>query len=159
MKLSEMIKDALKKKGFHNLKDAAQFLGISQESLRVTVNEGHLPKDQTLGILADKLGLDRTMLILTAHQEKVPLDVKGYFLCPAPEISWRKKRVWPLSEEQCCHLEKIMNAEEIQVVRKLRQVPREAQLQIIGYIDYMFMSKRITANGSPAKEEKKKEEE
>lgn len=150
MNLSEMIKEALKKKGFRSLKNSAQFLGISQELLRVTVNEGHLPKDQTLELLADKLGLDKTTLILTAHREKVPLEVKGFFLSPSPEVTWREKRVWPLSEEQCNYLGRIMSTEEIQVVRKLRQVPRDAQLQIIGHVDYTFAEKRIRADGSSA---------
>jgi hypothetical protein len=153
MKLSEMIKQALKKKGFRNLKDAALFLGISQELLRVTVNQGHLPKDQSLEIFADKLGLNRTTLILAAHREKVPVDVKGFFLSPAPEVTWRKKRVWPLSEEQCGYLGRIMSPEEIQLVRKLRQVPRDAQLEIVGYVDYTFAAKRIMASGSPLKGE------
>ena len=52
MKISEMIRQALEKKGFRNLKDASKVLGISPELLRVTINKGHIPKDKTLIMIA-----------------------------------------------------------------------------------------------------------
>ncbi len=142
MKIAEMIRQALEKKEFHNLKDASKALGISPELLRVTINKGHIPKDKTLIMIANKLGLDRSALILTAHQEKVPAEVKGYFLSPTQTKFRRGKRKFPLSEEQCNYLEKIMSAEEIQMLRKLRQVADDGRAQILGYIDYMFATKR-----------------
>jgi len=83
MKISDMIRQALEKKGFKNLKDASKVLGISPELLRVTINKGHVPKDKTLIMIANKLGLDKSVLILSAHQEKVPAEVKGFFLSPS----------------------------------------------------------------------------
>ncbi len=83
MKISDMIRQALEKKGLKNLKDASKVLGISPELLRVTINKGHIPKDSTLMVIANKLGLDKSMLILAAHQEKVPDEVKGFFLSPS----------------------------------------------------------------------------
>ncbi len=142
MKMSEMIKQALEKKGFKNLKDASKILGLSPEILRVTINKGHIPKDTTLSILASKLDLDRSALILTAHQEKVPADVKGFFLTPTQSKLRRGKRVFPLSQEQCDYLEKILNNEEIQIIRKMRQVSEEGKIQIIGYVDFMFQTKK-----------------
>ncbi len=142
MKIAEVIRQALEKKNFHNLKDASKALGISPELLRVTINKGHIPKDKTLIMIANKLGLDRSVLILSAHQEKVPAEVKGYFLSPSQTKFRRGKRKYPLSEEQCNYLEKIMNAEEIQMLRKLRQVSDDARTQIYSYVDYMFSSKR-----------------
>ena len=138
MKTSEMIKQALEKKGLKNLKESSKLLGISPEILRVTINKGHIPKDSTLSIIAGKLDLDRSTLILTAHQEKVPDDVKGYFLAPAPKKLKHGKRVFPLSDEQCDYLGKVMNSEEIQLIRKLRQVSEQAKNQIIGYVNFMF---------------------
>jgi hypothetical protein len=76
MKISEMIRQALEKKGFRNLKDASKVLGISPELLRVTINKGHIPKDKTLIMIANKLNLDKSVLILAAHQEKVPAEVR-----------------------------------------------------------------------------------
>jgi len=52
MKISDMIRQALEKKGFKNLKDASKVLGISPELLRVTINKGHIPKDKTLIMIA-----------------------------------------------------------------------------------------------------------
>ncbi len=142
MKISEMIRQALEKKGFRNLKDASKVLGISPELLRVTINKGHIPKDKTLIMIATKLGLDKSVLILAAHQEKVPAEVKGFFLSPSQAKFRRGKRKYPLSEEQINYLEKIMSADEILMLRKFRQVSDEARTQIAGYIDYMFASKR-----------------
>lgn len=142
MKISEMIRQALEKKGFKNLKDASKVLGISPELLRVTINKGHIPKDKTLIMIATKLGLDKSVLILAAHQEKVPDEVKGFFLSPSQAKIKRGKRKYPLSEEQINYLEKILSIDEIMMLRKFRQVSDEARVQITGYVDFMFASKR-----------------
>ena len=141
MKLSEMIRTALDKKGFNNLKDASKVLGISPELLRVTINKGHIPKDNTLIMIAKKLKLDMSTLVLAAHQEKVPNEVKGFFLVPSQGKLNRGKRKYPLSEEQTEYLEKILNIDEIMMLRKFRQVTDEARIQIAGYVDYMYASK------------------
>jgi hypothetical protein len=142
MKMSDMIKEALEKKGFRNLKDASKILGISPELVRVIINKGHVPKDTTLRIIATKLGLDKSSLILAAHQEKVPLEVRGFFLAPTESKFREGKRIYPLSQEQCDYLEKILTTEEIQMIRKYRQVSEEGKMQIAGYVDFMFASKR-----------------
>jgi transcriptional regulator with XRE-family HTH domain len=143
MKINEMIRQALEKKGFKNLKDASKVLGISPELLRVTINKGHIPKDKTLMMIAGKLNLDKSVLILSAHQEKVPDEVKGYFLAPSQAKLKRGKRRYPLSEEQINYLEKILSIDEIMMLRKFRQVSDEARVQISGYVDFMFASKRV----------------
>jgi hypothetical protein len=142
MKIADIIKDALEKKGFRNLKDASKVLGISTELLRVIVNKGHLPKDKTLSSIAVRLGLDKSMLILAAHQEKVPAEVKGFFLSPSHAKFRRGKRKLPLSEEQINYLEKIITDEELQMLRKMRQVSDEARVQIDAYMNFMYASKR-----------------
>ena len=142
MKISEMIRQALEKKGFKNLKDASKVLGISPELLRVTINKGHIPKDTTLIVIANKLGLDKAMLILAAHREKVPEEVKGFFLSPSQAKFRRGKRKFPISEEQINYLEKVLSMDEILMLRKFRQVSDEARIQIVGYVDYMFSTKR-----------------
>jgi hypothetical protein len=139
-----MIRKALEKKGFKNLKDASKVLGISPELLRVTINKGHIPKDKTLMQIAGKLNLDKSVLILAAHQEKVPAEVKGYFLSPSQAKFRRGKRRFPLSEEQINYLEKILTIDEIMMLRKFRQVTDEARTQIAGYIEFTFASKRAT---------------
>jgi hypothetical protein len=142
MKISEIIKKAIDKKGFKNLKDASKVLGISSELLRVTINKGHIPKDNTLTMIATKLSLDMSTLVLAAHQEKVPDEVKGFFLTPSQVKLKRGKRKYPLSEEQTTYLEKVLNIEEIMMLRKFRQVTDEARMQIVGFIDFMHGSKR-----------------
>ena len=142
MKIAEIIRQALEKKGFNNLKDASKVLGISPELLRVTINKGHIPKDSTLIVIANKLSLDKSMLILAAHQEKVPDEVKGFFLSPSQTKFRRGKRKYPLSEEQTSYLEKILSIEEILMLRKFRQVSDEAMVQIAGYVDFMYASKK-----------------
>jgi hypothetical protein len=143
MKISEMIKNALDKKGFKNLKDASKVLGISPELLRVTITKGHIPKDTTLTMIAKKLNLDMSLLVLAAHQQKVPNEVKGYFLTPSQDKFSRGKRKYPFSEEQTDYLAKVLSVDELMLLRKFRQVNDEAQMQITGYVDFMYASKRI----------------
>ncbi len=142
MKIAEMIRQALEKKGFRNLKDASKVLGISPELLRVTINKGHIPKDKTLVMIASKLGLEKSVLILAAHQEKVPSEVKGFFLSPSIAKFRRGKRKYPLSEEQINYLEKILTIDEIMMLRKYRQVNDDARTQINGFVDFMFGTRR-----------------
>jgi hypothetical protein len=142
MTISESIRQALDKKKFKNLKDAAKFLDISPELLRVILNKGHLPKDRTLTTIASRLGLDKSGLILAAHQEKVPEDVKGFFLSPSLSHYKDGKRISPLSSEQSDYLGKILNPMEIQLIRKYRQVTEEGKIQIMGFVDYTFASRK-----------------
>jgi hypothetical protein len=144
MKVAEMIKQVLEQKGYRNLRDASAALGISPELLRLTVNQGHIPKDSILEMIAEKLGIERSTLLLAAHQEKAPLEVQGYFLSQTEEKKYERRRVWPLSEEQCSYLEKILNEAEIQIIRKFRQLPDGEKEQITGYLDYTWATKRIT---------------
>jgi transcriptional regulator with XRE-family HTH domain len=144
MKVAEMIMRALEQKGNQNLRASAKKLGVSPELLRLTVKQGHIPKDSILEKIADKLGIDRSALLLAAHKEKFPLEVKGYFLSPSKQIKYEKRRVWPLSEEQCSYLEKILSEPEIQLIRKFRQIPDEEKAQIIGHLDYSWAMKKIT---------------
>lgn len=142
MKISDVIKKALDKKGYKNLKDASKALGISPELLRVTLNKGHIPKDRTLTMIANKLNIDKSLLVLSAHQEKVPDEVKGFFLLPSQSKTTKSKRKFPLSEEQTAYLEKILSIDEIMMLRKFRQVTDEARVQIVGYVDFMYATKR-----------------
>ncbi len=149
MKLDEIIRQALDERGLRNQKDASRELGISLELLRLILNKGHVPKDKTLAVIAEGLDLEKTSLIMAAHQEKVPVELKGFFLSPIPGRSYHTKRKWPLSEDQCHYLGKIMSPEEIQIVRKFRQVSAEGQMQVVSYFDYMFGSHRAAPAPHP----------
>jgi hypothetical protein len=144
LKVAELITQTLEQKGYRNLSSAAKTLGISLELLRLTVKRGHIPKDSILEKIADKLGLSRTALLLAAHKEKFPVEVKGYFLSRSKKIKYEKRRVWPLNEEQCSYLEKILKDPEIQIIRKFRQLPDEEKARITGYLDYTWAMKKIT---------------
>lgn len=142
MKVSEMIKTAIEKKGFKSLKEAAAALGISTELVRVIISKAHIPKDNTLAMIARKLNLDMSVLILAAHQEKVPEELKGFFLTPSQATFKRGKRRYPLSEEQTTYLAKILSVEEIMLLRKVRQVTDEARTQITGYVEFAYATKK-----------------
>jgi transcriptional regulator with XRE-family HTH domain len=144
MKVAEMIERGLVQKGLLTRKEQAKALGISPELLRLTVYGGHIPKDAVLAKIADKLGLNSGELILAAHQERVPIEVKGYFLSAAKRRTYPKRRVWPLSEEQCDHLAKVMDEAEIQIIRMFRQLPDEEKAQIVGYLTYTWATKKMT---------------
>lgn len=144
MKVAGIIKQEIAKRGFTNLKDAAEFLGVSTELLRMLVNKGRMPKDRLLSRIADRLGLDRVSLILTAHKERVPREMHGFFLEPKHPAgaAWETRRKWPLSQEQCDYLSQIMSDQEIQLIRKYRQLNGEQRTQALGYIDYHFEAAR-----------------
>jgi hypothetical protein len=146
MKISAMIKESLEKRGLRNLKESSVYLGISTELLRMIVNKGHVPKDKTLVLIAQQLEINAASLVLAAHRQTVPEEMKGFFLAPSASkfrhgIGMRKH---PLSQEQCDYLQKVMKSEEIQLVRKFRQVTEEGRKQVIGYVDYMFATQRVT---------------
>ncbi len=145
MTVSIMIREALEKRGLRNLKESSQFIGISTELLRMTINKGHIPKDKTLISIARKLQLNAPALVLAAHQASVPTEVKGFFLEPT-STTYRQgmvMRKYPLSQEQCEYLGRIMKPEEIQLIRKLRQVTDDGKTQIYGYVDFMFSTQRV----------------
>ena len=145
MKLSELVKTAIEKKGYKNLKVAARAIGISPELLRVIISKGHIPKDSTLVLMAQKLGLETSLLVLAAHREKVPTEAKGFFLNPAPATGGPGKRRFPLSEEQTNYLAQVLNIDEIMLLRKLRQVSDEGRAQLAGFVDFLFVSKKQAA--------------
>jgi integrase len=149
MKVAEMIMRALEQRGDRSLRSSAKKLGVSSELLRLTVKQGHIPKDSILEKIADKLGLDRSALLLAAHQEKFPFEVEGYFLSPTKLKKYEKRRVWPLSEEQCSYLEKVLKESEIQIIRKFRQLPDDEKAHITGYLDYSWATKKITMKKKP----------
>ncbi|HWR71916.1 MAG TPA: hypothetical protein VN604_01970 [Nitrospirota bacterium] len=138
IKVSSEIKRELARRGFRTIKEGARFIGISPEALRLLVNKDHIPKDRTLRVIAVGLGLDVAGLLLAAHREKFPDEIKGLFLSPVASPYKEGKRKYPLSQEQCDYLGKHMIPAEIQLVRKYRQFNGEGKTQFIGYLDYHF---------------------
>ena len=57
------------------------------------------------------------------------------------------KRAWPLTEEQCGQLSKILQLHEIQLIRKSRQLTSEEKQSIISSIDHLFALHRVPQLG------------
>lgn len=140
-----MIKGELQKRGLRPLKMAAQTLGVSTELLRRIVNGIHVPKDRTLVKIAQSLELDPAVLILAAHRQKLPRELSSFTLSPvaAETVAWERKRTWPLSQEQCEYLTKVMQPHEIQLIRKYRQLSPDERSKALGYLDFMFQTARV----------------
>jgi len=142
MNLSDLLRQGLAKRGLVSTAESARFLGTSVELVRKTLRNIRVPKDKTLIRIAERLGIDAAPLILAAHQQKLPLAMRSSFLEPS-EVTTKNKRIWPLSREQCDYLAKVINLQEIQILRKYRQLLPEGKSQTEGYIDYMFTIERI----------------
>ncbi|OGW39936.1 MAG: hypothetical protein A2010_07530 [Nitrospirae bacterium GWD2_57_9] len=142
MKLADMIRRELESKGIESFSAAAEVTDVSTEVMRIILTKEHIPKDKTLGKIAAKLGLDPALVIVAAHKQRLSKDFEQSFLQPAAGTGFGKKRVWPLSQEQCEYLQKIMSPQEIQLLRKYRQITAEGQVQVRGYIDFTFMQHR-----------------
>lgn len=147
IKLSDLIRQELAKRGLVSYADSARFLGMNLEFIRMILHKNHVPKDKNLIKIAKSLGIDATPLILAAHRQRLPLDTHSFILQP-DEGTTKNKRIWPLSREQCDYLAKFMSPQEIQLLRKYRQLLPEEQRQTEGYVHYMFSTKRVPPQSS-----------
>lgn len=77
--VAQKIKDAINRKGYQTVKEAAQTLQLPYELLRKVVGEDHIPKDEQLLVYARKLGIETNDLLFTAYHQKAPLEFKEYF--------------------------------------------------------------------------------
>jgi len=77
--VAQKIRDAINRKGFATVKEAAQTLSLPYELLRKVVGEDHIPKDEQLLVYARKLGIDPKDLLFTAYHQKAPSEFKEYF--------------------------------------------------------------------------------
>lgn len=147
MKLSDLIRQELAKRGLKSCAASAHFLGVSVEFVRATLQKKHVPKDKSLISIAERLGIDATPLILAAHRQKLPLDAQSCILQPSEETS-KNKRIWPLSREQCDYIASVITPQELQILRKYRQLLPEGKIQSEGYIHYMFATKHVQTPSS-----------
>ena len=83
MNLSDLLRQGLAKRGLVSTAESARFLGTSIELVRKTLRNIRVPKDKTLIRIADRLGIDAAPLILAAHQQKLPLEVRSSLLEPS----------------------------------------------------------------------------
>lgn len=82
--LAELIKRRIQELGFDDIKECAREHDLPYELFRKVISDGHIPKDKTLLLYAEKLGLDATQLIATAYRQKAPPDMRHMFAPRAP---------------------------------------------------------------------------
>ena len=153
--LSRLIRRELDERGIGSLKEAARYLGVSSELARLVLNLGRVPRDRTLVKIAQVLGLEPAVLILAGHRQKLPRELRKDMLTIAAPAggNWKQKRKWPLSQEQCEYLGRMMQAHEIQLIRKCRQLTPQERVQLAGYVDFQFATSRVSPpeqTGEPA---------
>ncbi len=152
--LSRLIKEEMKKRGLKDEQLTAGRLGVSYEVLRQILRDNHIPKNRTLLQIARGLDIDPSILIMAAVRERLPRNLGEFMLTVEhpPSGDWERKRKWPLSQEQCAYLSRLMNSQEIQLVRKYRQLSSDEKSQVVGYINYEFETKRILPDDGGASE-------
>lgn len=135
--LPGMIRRAMELKGLRSIKKAAEYTKISVESFRILLNRGHVPKNRILHQVARSLELDLVRVVIAAQKQLIPQLARENMLTPV-EAAYGEKRIWPLSQEQCEYLAKVLQPEEIQFIRKFRQVTAQGKIQIRGFVDFEY---------------------
>ncbi len=145
MTLARLIQGELDRRGIRTLRRAAQVLGISGELTRRILRRDLVPKDRTIVRIASALEMEPSVLLLAAHRQRLPRAAAAFMLDIALPASgeWKTKRRWPLSQEQWDYLSVLMQAHEIQLIRKYRQLTPEERLQVLGFINYQFETSRV----------------
>lgn len=65
--------------GYQEIKECARDLDIPYELLRKVISADHIPKDKTLSLYAEKLGLEYSELIAIAYRQKAPSQMQHIF--------------------------------------------------------------------------------
>ncbi|HUJ76256.1 MAG TPA: S24 family peptidase [bacterium] len=77
--LADILKARIKELGYTDIKEFARAFDVPYELLRKVISNGHLPKDKTLMVYAEKFNLDLSELISTVYQQKAPTTVQHLF--------------------------------------------------------------------------------
>lgn len=77
--LASLLRDRIEALGYSDIKECARDYDIPYELLRKVISNGHIPKDKTLALYAEKLGLDATELLMNAYRQKAPGHMKHVF--------------------------------------------------------------------------------
>ncbi len=76
--LADIIKGRIAELGYSDLKHCARDYDIPYELLRKVVSEGHLPKEKTLLLYAEKLGIQAGLLLETTYRQRAPVPLQGW---------------------------------------------------------------------------------
>ena len=86
--IATLLKNRIEALGYSDIKECARDYGLPYELLRKVISNGHIPKDSTLQMYAEKMGLDATELTTTAYHQKAPQHMKHIFsVHPVPKPS------------------------------------------------------------------------
>jgi SOS-response transcriptional repressor LexA len=77
--IASLLKQRIEALGYSDIKECARDFDLPYELLRKVISSGHLPKDKTLLLYAERLGMDAEELIRTAYRQKVPGGMEHLF--------------------------------------------------------------------------------
>ena len=86
MTLAEVLKRKIQELGYADLKECARARDIPYELVRKVISDNHLPKDKTLLLYAEKLGIEPQVLLSAAYRQRAPSEMRHLFSArqPAP---------------------------------------------------------------------------
>jgi SOS-response transcriptional repressor LexA len=102
--IANLLKSRIQALGYGDIKECARDFDIPYELLRKVISNDHLPKDKTLLIYAEKLGLDATELLSTAYRQKAPSHLRHIFSSraqPKP-VGVESSRLVPVLGKAAC---------------------------------------------------------
>lgn len=77
--LATLLKQRVQELGYADIKECARERDIPYELLRKVISDGHIPKDNTLLMYAEHLGLEPQLLIGTAYRQRAPSEIGNLF--------------------------------------------------------------------------------
>jgi SOS-response transcriptional repressor LexA len=85
--IASLLKHRIEALGYGDIKECARDFDLPYELLRKVISSGHVPKDKTLLLYAEKLGMDAEELIRTSYRQKAPGGMAHLFELrpPAPK--------------------------------------------------------------------------
>ncbi|HKI99658.1 MAG TPA: S24 family peptidase [bacterium] len=77
--IASLLKQRIEALGYGDIKECARDYDLPYELLRKVISSGHIPKDKTLLLYAERLGMDAEELIRTAYRQKAPGGMEHLF--------------------------------------------------------------------------------
>jgi SOS-response transcriptional repressor LexA len=77
--IASLLKERIQALGYSDIKECARDFDLPYELLRKVISNGHVPKDKTLLLYAEKLGMDAEQLIRTSYRQKAPGGMEHLF--------------------------------------------------------------------------------
>ena len=101
--IASLLKERIQSLGYSDIKECARDFDLPYELLRKVISSGHLPKDKTLLLYADKLGMEAEALIRAAYRQKAPGGMEHLFAGrPVPRPDGGDTRQAPVLGRAAC---------------------------------------------------------